>query len=135
MKRELAAAESNKRDFGSLLESAAAEGGKEQLARPSHDRAKIIISIQNKDEAKQFRIYMVLLYCVCSVLLVGEFKCSPFVDNLIMATEHFGCIAVYFMKISDSASDHINDWQLIQLYGYLTFQFKIKFNLWQLYSF
>ncbi|KAI5677378.1 hypothetical protein M9H77_08328 [Catharanthus roseus] len=58
VKRELAAAESNKRDFGSLLESAAAEGGKEQLARPSHDRAKIIISIQNKDEAKQFRIYM-----------------------------------------------------------------------------
>lgn len=61
VKQEIAAAESNKRNLAA--ESAATDGGKDHLARPSQEREKIIISIQNKDETKQFRVYMVLHSC------------------------------------------------------------------------
>lgn len=56
VKQEIAAAESNKRNLSA--ESGATDGGKDHLARPSQEREKIIISIQNKDETKQFRVYM-----------------------------------------------------------------------------
>lgn len=61
VKREIAAAESNKRNLSA--ESAATDGGKDHQAKPSQEREKIIISIQNKDETKQFRVYMVLHSC------------------------------------------------------------------------
>lgn len=56
VKQEIAAAESNKRNLSA--EFAATDGVKDHPTRPSQDRAKIIISIQNKDETKQFRVYM-----------------------------------------------------------------------------
>ncbi|XP_061974174.1 uncharacterized protein LOC133696131 isoform X3 [Populus nigra] len=33
------------------------ESGAEQPSKPHHERAKIVISIQDKDEVKQFRVY------------------------------------------------------------------------------
>lgn len=35
------------------------ESGAEQPSKPHHERAKIVISIQDKDEVKQFRVYKV----------------------------------------------------------------------------
>ncbi|XP_031114029.1 uncharacterized protein LOC116017559 [Ipomoea triloba] len=49
--------ESVKRDLGASLQSSVGTVT-EQESKPTTERAKIIISIQDKDETKQFRIYM-----------------------------------------------------------------------------
>ena len=50
--------ESAKRKLGSSLQSSI-EHAASQPSKPPCERAKIVISIQDKDELKQFRIYMV----------------------------------------------------------------------------
>ncbi|KAI4357731.1 hypothetical protein L6164_001662 [Bauhinia variegata] len=49
--------ESAKREFGNSLQSSF-EAVSEKTPKPQPERVKIVICIQNKDEQKQFRIYM-----------------------------------------------------------------------------
>ncbi|KAK6252707.1 hypothetical protein QUC31_014427 [Theobroma cacao] len=49
--------ESVKRELSGSLK-ASLDAGAEQPKNPTSERAKIVISIQNKDECKQFRVYM-----------------------------------------------------------------------------
>ena len=50
--------ESAKRELSGLLKPSL-DAVAEQPKNPATERAKIVISIQNKDELKQFRVYMV----------------------------------------------------------------------------
>ncbi len=53
--------EAARRELGSSMQSSL-EAVAGQPAKPSCERVKIVISIQDKDGLKQFRIYMVYLH-------------------------------------------------------------------------
>ncbi|GJW89590.1 hypothetical protein Tco_0167143 [Tanacetum coccineum] len=51
-----------KRDLKSSMDTAS-ESTVEKPSKPAAERSKIVISIQDKDGQKQFRVYTVLLNC------------------------------------------------------------------------
>lgn len=56
--------ESAKRELDDSLQTSL-DAVSEKTSKPPSDRAKIVISIQDKDGLKQFRVYMVYtIYCV-----------------------------------------------------------------------
>lgn len=90
--------ESVKRDLGASLQSSVGTVT-EQESKPTTERAKIIISIQDKDETKQFRIYMVLS---CNYLLYK--KLLSLVSVLILY--HCAVMMLNFMFIPTVAWLH-----------------------------
>ncbi|KAL3510700.1 hypothetical protein ACH5RR_030101 [Cinchona calisaya] len=57
VRQEFAVAESVKKDLYASLESPK-RGADKQPSKPSQERAKVVISIQDKDGSKQFRVFM-----------------------------------------------------------------------------
>ncbi|XP_022726266.1 uncharacterized protein LOC111282449 isoform X2 [Durio zibethinus] len=61
--------ESAKRELSGLLKPSL-DVVAEQPNNPASERVKIVISIQNKDELKQFRVYMVDSRCHCTTSVI-----------------------------------------------------------------
>ncbi|XP_044493583.1 uncharacterized protein LOC123216948 isoform X2 [Mangifera indica] len=62
--------ESVKRKLGGSLE-ASLDGVADQPSKPPCERAKIVISIQDKEGPKLFRVFMVQVYAECSSYVIG----------------------------------------------------------------
>lgn len=79
MKQELLSCALSAEDVLRSMEESVKEDGKslqssldavaDQPSRPDNERAKIVISVQDKDGLKQFRIYMVYSYEYCDTIL------------------------------------------------------------------